>query len=194
MSKSSSKILGVIGDPISHSLSPLMHNAGLACLKLPYLYEAFLVKDYELGDFFKNLKKKHIVGLNVTIPHKQGVIPYMDSLSREARLIGAVNTILVKNKKLYGSNTDGMGYLLSLKKEAGFDVKGKQVILLGAGGAARALCVAFGLAKAREVFIINRTLKKAHDLAVEMSKKIPHTTYNAASFEHMDKNYWSFAD
>lgn len=188
------KILGIIGDPVSHSLSPLMHNAALAYCKLPYLYMPFPLKNEGLADFFASPAKRRIVGLNVTIPHKQAVIPFLDSLSREARLIGAVNTIVVEGKKLIGRNTDGAGYIRSLEEEAKYGVKGKHVILLGAGGAARAIATALGLAGAREVLIVNRTAKKAHDLAVEMGKKFPHTVTSASGLSTIDITYWSLAD
>ncbi|MBI2340362.1 MAG: shikimate dehydrogenase [Deltaproteobacteria bacterium] len=188
------KILGIIGNPVSHSLSPLMQNAALSHLKLPYLYMPFPVTNEELPDFFSSLSRRRIAGFNATIPHKQAVIPFLDSLSREARLIGAVNTVVVKGKKPIGKNTDGPGYIRSLEEEAKYNVKGRHVILLGAGGSARAIAVALGLAGAHEVFIINRTAKKAHDLASETGKKFPRTIYTASSLENIDIAYWSLAD
>lgn len=188
------KILGVIGDPLSHSLSPLMHNAALATLKLPYIYMPFSIKKEALADFFKSLSERAICGFNVTIPHKQSVIPYLHSLSREARLIGAVNTVLVRGKKLIGYNTDGSGFLTSLEKEAQFQVRGKQVILLGAGGAARAIGVALGMDEAREVTIINRTAKKAFDLAAELGKKFPKTIFSVSPLDQIETSHWGLAD
>ncbi|MBI4412168.1 MAG: shikimate dehydrogenase [Deltaproteobacteria bacterium] len=188
------KILGIIGDPVSHSLSPLMHNAALGHYKLPYLYMPFPVKNEELPDFFSSLNRRKIVGLNVTIPHKQAVIPFMDSLSREARLIGAVNTVIMKGKKLIGRNTDGAGFITSLREEARYDVEKKHVILLGAGGAARAIAVALGLSGTREVLLINRTPKKAHDLASELGKKFSQTVFSASSLDDIDISYWALAD
>ncbi len=194
MKRNRLKILGVIGDPISHSLSPIMHNAGLAALKLPYIYMPFRVTLEELPEFFSTLKKRGIYGLNVTIPHKQNVIPFLDSLSREARLMGAVNTILGQGKKLVGANTDGEGFISSLQQEADYEVKGKQVILLGAGGAARALGVALGINHAREVVILNRTAKNAFDLAVELDKKFKNTLFAAGPLHPIDPSHWNQAD
>lgn len=188
------KILGIIGDPVSHSLSPLMHNAALAHYRLPYLYMPFPVKNEELPDFFASLARRRLTGFNVTIPHKQAVIPLMESLSREARLIGAVNTVIVKGKKRIGRNTDGAGFIASLKEEARYDIERKHVILLGAGGAARAIAVALGLHGAREVLLINRTEKKAHDLAFELGKKFRQTIFSACSLDNIDVTYWSLAD
>jgi shikimate dehydrogenase len=182
MQSSSAKVFGVIGDPVSHSLSPIMHNAALAHLTLPYIYVAFPVKKRKLGDFLGSLPHRNIAGLNVTIPHKQEIIPYMDSLTREAKLIGAVNTILIRKNKLIGDNTDGNGYWLSLKKEANFNVKGKRIILLGAGGAARAIAITLGLRRARKVLIVNRTIKKAIDLACECNQEFRETTFITSTF------------
>src|SRR3990167_337763 len=134
MKHSRLKILGIIGDPVFHSLSPVMQNAALAHLRLPYLYRPFQVKPEFLENFFNTLWSRKIVGLNVTIPHKQAVLPFLDSLTMEARLIGAVNTIKIIGEKLKGHNTDGAGYVASLAGESGFSPKGKQVIVLGAGG------------------------------------------------------------
>lgn len=194
------KILGVIGDPISHSLSPIMHNSALAHLKLPYLYMPFQVKPKALKSFFRSLKKRNISGLNVTIPHKQAVIPCMTKLSKEARLIGAVNTVVIGPIgpigpiKLKGYNTDCLGYLESLKKEAKFSIKGKRVILLGAGGAARAIGVGLGLQKAECVLIADIIPKLAFDLMSELRKKFPKTIFGACTLKTMDIDYWSTVD
>lgn len=188
------KILGVIGDPISHSLSPIMHNSALAHLKLPFLYMPFQVKPKALKSFFCSLKNRNISGLNVTIPHKQGVIPFMTGLSKEAKLIGAVNTIVIRPTKLIGYNTDCLGYLESLKREAKFNVKGKRVILLGAGGAARAICAGLGLQKAKCVLIADIIPELAFDLMSEARKKFPKTIFGACTLKTMDINYWSTAD
>lgn len=194
MKKSDLKILGVVGDPVAHSLSPLMQNAALAHEGLPYLYKAFHVAPAELENFIKRARHEKIFGLNITIPHKQAVITLAHSVSREARLIGAVNTLTFKKGKIAGYNTDAMGYARSLEIEAGYDVEGKQVILLGAGGAARAIGVALGLKKAREVLIANRTAKKAHDLAAELHKKFPGTIFGASGLENFDRDYWAGTD
>ncbi len=188
------KILGIIGDPVSQSLSPLMHNAAMAHTGLPFIYMPFQVKPEELDVFFKSLAPRKIFGFNVTIPHKQAVIPYLDSLSREARLIGAVNTVMRKGKKLIGYNTDGAGFIRSLKKEEKYELANKHVLLLGAGGAARAIAVALGLEGAREVMIFNRTAKKAFDLSFELGKKFRKTVFNASPLDPPDPSHWRLAD
>lgn len=188
------KILGVIGDPISHSLSPLMHNAALASMNLPYIYMPFKVSPDELPLFLQSLKTREIWGFNVTIPHKQAVIPFLDSLSREARLIGAVNTVVKKGKKWIGHNTDGAGFIASLKTEGGYEIKNKHVILLGAGGSARAIGAALGMEGAQEVVVINRTTTKAFELVLELGKKFPKTVYNATTLDPLEQRYWKGAD
>lgn len=188
------KILGIIGDPVFHSLSPLMHNAALAHLGLPFIYMPFPVKPEELDDFLKSLHSRKIAGFNVTIPHKQAVIPYLDSLSREARLIGAVNTVVKKGKKWIGYNTDGAGFIQSLCQDEKYELHNKHVLLLGAGGAARAIAVALGLEETREVMIFNRTAKKAFDLASELGKKFRKTIFNAAPLDPPDLSHWRVAD
>lgn len=194
MAKHPRKVLGIIGDPVSHSLSPVMQNAALAHLRLPYIYVPFHVKPEGLKDFFRKLKIRRIAGLNVTIPHKQGVIPFLDSLSREAKLIGAVNTIILRNKKWVGHNTDGEGYVTSLKREAGYNVRGKHVTLIGAGGAARAIAVTLGMEGAREVLILNRTAKRAFDLAHELNRKFAYTVFAASRLEKVEPYIWPATD
>lgn len=133
------KIYGLIGYPVKHSLSPLMHNAAFAELKIDAEYKLFPLKEEELGDFLKNASKNNIHGLNITVPYKEKVIPFLNSLSQEAKLIGAVNTIKVSDR-LEGFNTDGEGFVRHLK-DLGFLPTGKAITVIGAGGAARAICV-----------------------------------------------------
>jgi shikimate dehydrogenase len=194
--KSTPKILGIIGDPVSHSLSPIMHNTALSQLKLPYLYQPFLVKKNKLKNFLdiNQLKKKNIYGLNVTIPHKESVIPYLDHLSKRARLIGAVNTISIKNNKLYGDNTDGDGYLESLKKDFKFNPKNKRIIIIGSGGAARAIAVCLGLKKAKNIHLANRTPLTSFNLANELNEKISSTIYTSSNLVHIDPLILQSAD
>ncbi len=137
------KIFCVIGDPIEHSLSPAMHNAVFEKLELNCRYTAFNVKSSGLPDAIKGMQAMGIGGINVTIPHKVAVMDLLDELSEEARIIGAVNTIQM-GEKLTGHNTDGLGALMALKN-GGADPKGRNVVLLGSGGAARAIAVTLAL-------------------------------------------------
>jgi len=165
------KIVGVIGDPIEHSCSPQMHNAAFEQLSMDYVYVAFHVKAEDLKVAIDGFKALNIVGINVTIPHKQGVIPLIDELSREAELIGAVNTLVFKEGKIEGHNTDARGFIAAMKEE-GVDVpKGKSVVVLGAGGSARAVVVSLALEDVKKISIANRTASKAIQLASDISKK-----------------------
>lgn len=184
------KTLGVIGDPISHSLSPLMHNAALAHLHLPYLYRHFHVRAEVLEGFFQVLPILEVVGFNVTIPHKQAVLGLIDSVSPQAKLIGACNTIVVKRGRTKGFNTDGEGYLMSLEKEAGFRIKNKNIVMIGAGGAARALAVTFGVHQAKSVTISNRTAPTAIELAKELKKHFPKTSFVGCGPSDLEKSVW----
>lgn len=155
------KILAVIGDPISHSLSPIMHNAALIDKNLQdsYHYSSFHVPPNTLNQFIDELDKKNISGFNVTLPHKIAIIPYLDKIDKDAQEIGAVNTVVRKNSKLIGYNTDKDGFLLSLK-ENNIEYKNQKTLILGAGGAATA--IVYGLLKNRSsVEIYNRTESKS---------------------------------
>ncbi len=163
----------IIGNPVKHSLSPVMHNAAFKKLKLPYQYHKTKLLPSQLKNFFSKLKDLNYKGINVTVPYKEDVIPFLDQLSPEAKLIGAVNTLHLKNNKLIGYNTDGAGYLQSLLKEKKWKAKNKKIVLLGAGGAARGILAALCFAKAREIIIVNRGEDKAKKLAVEFKRKFP---------------------
>jgi len=119
---SKTKTLGIFGYPISHTLSPAMHNAVIKALGLDMVYLPFEVKPSNLKEAINGIKSLGIIGVNITIPHKESVIRFLDDISEEARLVGAVNTIVYKDRKLVGYNTDGSGYMASLKEELGFKV------------------------------------------------------------------------
>jgi len=157
------KICGVIGDPVEHTLSPAMHNAAFNHLKLDFIYVAFRVKKEELGNAMNGVRSLGIHGLNVTMPHKNSVINYLDEIDPAAKFIDAVNTVLNDQGKLTGFNTDGVGAIKALK-ENDVDPGGKKLLLLGAGGAANA--IAFHAAQeVEELVILNRTAEKAKKLA-----------------------------
>ena len=177
------KIVGVFGYPISHSLSPAMHNAAFKYLNLDYIYIAFEVKPSDLKAVVKSIPALNISGINLTIPHKEAVVPYMDKLTREAELIGAVNTIEVQNSGLIGHNTDALGFIRSLR-EFGVSIKGKSVLLLGAGGASKGVGFALVLNKAKEICIANRTLEKAKVLASNLRKKANFSKVSVIPLEH----------
>ena len=156
------KVVGVFGFPVEHSLSPAMHNAAFAALQIPYIYVPFPVSPQALGPAIQSLSSLGIVGVNLTIPHKEAVLPFLTEITPEAREVGAVNTVHCREGALLGDNTDGQGFYTPLQ-EMGVDLAGKQVVVLGAGGAARA--VVFRLARAgAQILVINRTPERAERL------------------------------
>lgn len=162
------KIIGIFGDPIEHTLSPLIHNEAFSYLGLDYCYVAFNVKKDKLKEAVEAIRALNIKGVNVTVPHKETVIQYLDNISNEAKNIGAVNTILNAGGVLKGFNTDVKGFILSLKDE-GISIKNKNFLILGAGGAAKA--VVYGILKeGGKVYIYNRTLSKALEIKEKFKK------------------------
>ena len=166
----STGLCGVIGDPIEHTMSPVMHNAAFRETGLDYVYTASRVRSEELGEAIRGMRTLNIRGLNVTIPHKVAVIPFLDEVDVLAEKIGAVNTIVNDNGVLKGYNTDASGFLQALL-EKGVDPQGKRVLVLGAGGASRAVSLALGERGARLV-ILNRLeeLDWAHELAARIGR------------------------
>jgi len=165
-------ILGIIGYPIGHTLSPLIHNTAIKHIGLDYIYLPFEVKKENIALAIGGLKGLGIKGINVTIPHKESVIPYLETLDDNAKFIGAVNTIKLEDDKIKGYNTDGLGFLKSLKIDAKEDVKGKNIIILGAGGSARAIAIQMALEKANSVIIANRTVGRGKKLAEYTKLKV----------------------
>jgi len=222
-------IVGVMGAPVEHSRSPQMHNAALAKAGLDYVYVPFHVHPGDIASALEGFKALNVVGINVTLPHKEAVLPYLTSISREAALIGAVNTLSFRDGEIHGDNTDAEGFLRALQETEGDDflswreakqdfqdsqdlqdLEGesrkrqrrfritqrdvpalttlserlannkeannrnglfREVVVLGAGGAARAVVVALALAGAKRILIANRTTTKAVALAEEMQQK-----------------------
>jgi shikimate dehydrogenase len=162
------RVCGVIGDPIEHTLSPTIHNAAFNHLKLNFVFLAFRVKAVDLENAVRGMRGLGIHGLNVTMPHKSMVIGYLDEVDSTVKFLGSANTILNTDGKLSGFNTDGVGALKALR-ENGTELSEKKVLLLGAGGAAKA--IAFALAKeVGELAILNRTAEKAKELAETLGR------------------------
>ncbi len=182
---SNTKLTGVFGYPVEHSLSPAMHNAAFSHLKLNYLYLPFLVHPDNLEEAVRSIVALGIEGVNITIPHKQTVIPYLDEVSQEAELIGAVNTIKRVDKRLVGYNTDGKGFISSLEEELGVIPEGKSILIVGAGGVARAVAIQSALEGASKVAIANRTEEKAKDLARYIEDNIKGCSTEALSISEL---------
>lgn len=166
------QLYGVIGNPIGHSLSPLMHNDAFAHLEMDAHYHAFLVLESELGEAVKGLKALGVVGFNVTTPHKVAIMQYLDEIDPLAEQIGAVNTVLHKEGKLVGYNTDGIGYVRSLESISKEPLTNKRILLLGAGGACRAIYYSLAGAGVKEIDIANRTVEKAEQLIAECRSEV----------------------
>jgi len=170
-------IYGIIGNPVAHSLSPVMHNAAFNALKVNAVYKLFPLSDQEeLKLFMEDLKEGNnpIFGINVTVPYKEDVLPYLDSIDPLAEKIGAVNTIVIDHqRKMHGFNTDGPGFLAHLT-ELNFDVRGKRVAILGAGGTARAIISVLCLLPQgpERITLYNRTRANADSLLEGIGKKI----------------------
>src|SRR5581483_1222159 len=165
-------IFGIFGSPIAHTLSPVMHNAAFQALGLPYRYLPFQVRPKNLKKAVEGIIPLGIGGINVTIPHKETVLPLLDSVDSEAQKIGAVNTVVVASDRLIGHNTDGRGFLASLF-EGDIDPTGKRVILVGAGGAARGVAIALAAAGASEMILIARTSSRGKELADRLAALSP---------------------
>jgi shikimate dehydrogenase len=161
-----SRVLGLFGYPVEHSLSPAMHNAAIAALSLHFIYIPFSVRPDDLGPAIRSLIVLGIIGVNLTIPHKERALPFLDEIDSEARVIGAVNTVRNQEGRLLGYNTDGEGFFRPLS-EAGFTARGKRVVVLGAGGAARSVVYRL-LIEGATVTLANRTRERADRLAQEI--------------------------
>ena len=160
--------MGVIGNPVKHSLSPVILNAAFREAKINWVYTAFETPEEKLADAIGGIRALGIAGLSVTMPHKAKVCSLLDEISDSAQTLNAVNCIVNDAGKLEGHNTDGDGFLDAVKHDAGLDVAGKKVLVVGSGGSARSIIHSLGKAGAAEIAVINRTKKKALD-ALELA-------------------------
>lgn len=160
------KVVGVFGWPVEHSLSPAMHNAAFIALGMPYIYIPFPVRPDAIGTAIRSLPSLGIVGINLTIPHKETVMPFLDEITQEAKEIGAVNTVHCVDGQLLGDNTDGRGFYQPLET-MGFRAYGKLAVVIGAGGAARSVVYRLIKSGAR-VILSNRTKARAEQLAQDV--------------------------
>jgi shikimate dehydrogenase len=165
------RLVGLFGWPVEHSVSPPMHNAAFQAIGLDWCYVPFAVRPERLATALAGARALGLRGVNATVPHKQALLPLVDRLTPAAQAIQAVNTVLFAEDHTLGHNTDAEGFLRALRAE-GFDPAGCHALLLGAGGAARAVC--YGLASAgAQVTILNRTVARAEELACAITAQVP---------------------
>lgn len=169
----STKLCAVIGHPVEHSFSPPMQNAAMQALGLPWAYVAFDVAPERLGEAIRGAGAMGIVGMNVTIPHKETVIPYLDELDELAEAIGAVNTVHFTEGKAKGTNTDGYGFTQSVLSDGELEMAGATVLILGGGGAARGMAAGAAVEGAKKVILANRTREKAGKMADQLGRAFP---------------------
>ena len=180
------KIYAVIGCPVSHSLSPVMHNAALKALGLDAEYIAVLVPKEELEAFTLDARK-NLAGFNITVPHKNAVIPFLDEISRDAELSGSVNTVTVSDGKLSGVSTDGYGLEAALAESFRYVIRDSSVTFIGCGGVVKALTFHFALHGIRKIHLLNRTLKTAEKLAATLKEEFPLLSVETASISDDEK-------
>ena len=178
------KLLGIFGNPVSHSLSPVMHNDWFAKYKMNCLYVAFDVLPKNLKKAVEAIRVLNVLGVNITVPHKVEVMKYIDTVDVAAKAIGSVNTIVNKNGKLYGYNTDWQGFITDLKFKK-VDLKNKSVLVVGAGGAAKAILYALTKLRVKKIFLTSRTFDKAK-LVAKKYKKISVIDINKISANFLE--------
>ena len=185
--KPTTRIYGIFGHPVSQSLSPAMHNAAFRHLGLDCVYLAFDVAPRNVARAVSSLRALGIRGINVTIPHKQSVMKGLDEVAPEVSMVGAVNTIVNEDGRLKGYNTDVSGVLRALRAELEFVPRDKNVFIVGAGGASRAVIAAVCTGGARSVAIVNRTCLKAQKLSEEFSPRFDGVGFTAVPLDDADR-------
>jgi shikimate dehydrogenase len=175
-------LVGVIGSPIAHSLSPVLHNAAFGAMGLPWVSTAFEVPPGQVADALAAMRANDVAGLSVTMPHKGDVAGLVDACSAVAARLGAVNCMVQRDGEVRGENTDGAGFVASLARGAGFNPVGTRCLVIGAGGAARAVVLALADAGAVDVAVLNRTADRAEaaaQLAGSVGRVVGQDTYEA---------------
>ncbi|MBF0279041.1 MAG: shikimate dehydrogenase [SAR324 cluster bacterium] len=178
------KIFGLLGYPVSHTFSPPIQNVAFQANKIDAAYLPFEVHPDNLKSAIEGIRSLQFAGVNVTIPHKINVLPYLDEITPTAARIGAVNTIRNDRGKLLGTNTDGSGLLRSLSALS-FSPKDQTVVILGAGGSTRSILVAFAEKEAKRIFLVNRTWANAQLLVEEYAPLYPETEFKVESLENL---------
>ena len=181
----STELTGLLGSPVAHSLSPMMHNDAFRALGLDYVYLCFDVKEGDLETAVNGLRALGVRGFNLTMPDKNRIIDLVDELSPAASLIGACNTVVNENGRLIGHNTDGYGFITSLK-EYGYQIAGRQITVMGAGGAASAIIAQAALDGAALIHIFARPESRFHRKTVQLAERISSQTGCTAILENQN--------
>ena len=167
------RMVGIIGNPLGHTLSPTVHNAAFDYMGLNWCYVPMPVQEGYLKEAVEGLKALRFVGVNVTMPFKTEVLSVLDEVAMFAKSVGAVNTILLDKGRLIGYNTDGRGFYTALVKDLGYDVKGKKILIMGAGGASRSVTVSLALAGCASIVVVNRSPERGRQLTEIVTKSAP---------------------
>lgn len=185
------RVYGIIGWPVRHSLSPVMQNAAFSAAGIDARYVPFPVAPEQLPQAVEGLRALQVAGINVTIPHKTAIMPLLDELDPAASAAGAVNVVLNRDGRLVGYNTDGDGLISSLKKDLGFDPAGSRVVLVGAGGAARGALSALCRAGVVSVAVLNRTARAAQEMIALFQEDYPLVACSIIDAHTADHEFWS---
>lgn len=167
------ELVGVLGQPVAENPTGVMQEAAFQALGLNWRYLNIEVPPEKLAAAMEGVRAFGMQGINLTIPHKVAVLQYLDELSEQARLIGAVNTVIARDGKLLGENTDGKGFLRGIKQDAGLDPKGLRVVMIGAGGASRAIATELLAAGVSELVVVNRNEQRGTELVNHLTRAMP---------------------
>ena len=184
--KATTDIYGIFGHPVKHSLSPDMHNSAFNALGLNSVYVAFDIDPEDIEEATRAIRVMGIKGINITIPHKQTIIPFLDEVSPDAQLTGAVNTVKNENGKLSGYNTDVGGFLRAVREDLDFNPEGNTLFLVGAGGAARAVLSAFCMNGGKVVYIADIIQDKSIELATQFKANFQNITIETVELDNQN--------
>lgn len=188
------KLIALIGNPVEHTLSPLIHNTLSQFVGNNLIYVPFCPKPSELERAFCGLQALQVVGCNITIPYKTDVVKYIDVVSDDAKLMDAVNTVRFINDRSYGYNTDSLGFLKAIQQKANIPLRNKNVVILGAGGTARSIAVTIAKEGASSISIVNRTLSHATHVAEVINANIAPVAKSYTSDEKGVEELFTRAD
>jgi shikimate dehydrogenase len=183
------RVLGIIGNPVRHSLSPAMQNAAIKACDLDYIYVPFSVQPESLAAAVSGLRALGVCGFNVTIPYKTAIMDYLDELDESAVAAGAVNTVLLRDSLLKGYNTDGYGFVSSLADDLNYVAGADSIVVIGAGGAARGAVSALCLAGAERIVVTNRSFNRAVELVEEMRARYPNSNVLVSSQDQISEKH-----